>query len=232
MKKTIAILMVLAVMVSLIACGSEAANTSQTSAAVKEETEDAAAETKEESVEAEPEEPEVTEAAEEETVPEALEENVEDPEIELSEEVHEYALGDTVSTDWREFTLNDYSFTSFWGPNGEKNKSVSSGNVCMNVFFTVKNIGKKAFNTVNVVWMQADYNEGYLFDLKDTYHGRGQGSYVANSLDIQPLTDAMGFVSYFEVPKEIEEDSEHPLHVNVTLKYEDGTTETFVYVIR
>ena len=151
-----------------------------------------------------------------------------------AEELQEFSIGDTVSTDWIEFTLNEITYSSYWGPNGEKNKSVASGNVCANAFYTVKNIGKKAFMSIAAAWLVLDYDNGYTYNQQDTYHKslKGGASYVGTWDDIPPLTDAVDQVCYFEIPQLIQEDTEHSLHINVTLKYEDGAEETFVYVIR
>lgn len=208
MKKFVALFLALLMVMALTACGGGADSSSET--ALDENENSAAFEQNEES----------SEEAEETTRP--------------AEKSQEVSIGDTVSTDWIEFTLNEITYTSYWGPNGEKNKAVSSENVCANAFYTVKNIGKKAFNSVTAAWVVLDYDNGYTYNQQETCHKslKGGAYYVGTWDDIPPLTDAVDQVCYFEIPQQIQEDSEHSLHINVTLKYEDGTEETFVYVIR
>ena len=117
MKKFVALFLALLMVMVLTACGGGADSSSETAPDDNESS--AAIEQNEES----------SEEAEETTQP--------------AEELQEFSIGDTVSTDWIEFTLNEITYSSYWGPNGEKNKSVASGNVCASAFYTVKNIGKK-----------------------------------------------------------------------------------------
>jgi hypothetical protein len=213
MKKTISLLLAFLMVLSLAACGGEKKDETGVS---NGETESDAQASADASTAEEPPAPEAKESAAEEEEPQVFE------------------MGNTVTTDWVAFTLNDLTYTDYWGPNGDKNKSISAGNVCANAFYTVENVGKKAFNSANAAWLVLDYDNGYNYPEQDTYHKSLQGgnSYVGTWDDILPLTNTVEQVTYFEIPEAIKEDTEHTLHINVTLKYEDGTEETFIYAIR
>lgn len=150
-------------------------------------------------------------------------------------EAKEYRIGQTVKTDKIEFTLTKIDYTNYIGTNGSGN-DVASGNVCLSAYYTVKNIGKTkmTFSTmfgVRNADVVVDYDDGYTFESVGSRIKEGS-VYAYHSQDILPLSDAKEIVTFFEAPKAIQEETRKSLHINVTLTYEDGTQEVFVYVIR
>lgn len=145
----------------------------------------------------------------------------------------EYKMGDTVSTDSVEFTLDDLTYSEYWDPNGDfVCKFMGDGNVCANVYFKVKNLGKEAIYSHTAAMLVLDYDNGYTYKTGDVYHKSSNGDYVANYEELVPLSDAEELVGYFEIPITIQDDTEHSLHINVTIYNSEGEEETFVYVIR
>lgn len=141
-----------------------------------------------------------------------------------------YKIGDTVTTDIIEFTLNEFNFERYYSNKDEKYAVVNC---------SLKNIGKtkidnsttvKVSNGSTVTYassiesiMRINYNDGFLFDESTNIFG--------TTWDLEPLSPAQTYEAAYSVPQEIIDNTSAPLILEVFLP-NNGTTEMYSYRIR
>lgn len=162
----------------------------------------------------------------------------------------EYALGDTVSTDMAEFTLDDFLFRKGLATYSEKNGSVDihdlyyseEGMVFATSEFTLRNLSGESYKVHSTIRIYVDYNDGYRYGTKD-----GHSSYLSHSKGIWKMTGNGGGKGYWmelsplmsdscsmylPVPQAVESDTEAPLRVIAELPASSGGTQEFIYRVR
>ena len=174
---------------------------------------------------------------------EAPEENV--PEEIVPEEVF-YSLGDTVSTESIEFTLDEFDFHKclsnvgdgdYLNPLSEDDIWYNSKNpyyaddehIMVRISFTYKNIGKTTIDPISGLSsyvFSLEYSDGYTFGEFGTASKNSDGQYASMG-DIEPLSNAVNGRGAVKVPIVVMENTEEPIVLIVKL---DG--QEFKYKIR
>lgn len=162
----------------------------------------------------------------------------------------EYALGDTVSTDMAEFTLNEFVFRKGLLTYSEKNGKVNvndlyspdEGMVYATSKFTLCNLSGESYKVHSAIRFYVDYNNGYRYSTKEGHdsflgHSKGVWKITGNGggnghwAELSPLMSG-DFDMYIPVPQMVESDTEAPLCVIAELPTSNGSTQEFIYRIR
>lgn len=206
--------------IGLAGCGANVEN--QATEAAQEEVETEAAETETDN----PEE-ESTEAAETEA---ETEEETEAVTEEVQEEIPAIQIGETVTTENFEFTLNKVELSYDVLPDDTSSfythYPAESGQVYIHLDADIKNTQKQNLNCDEIYEVVADYNSGYTYDGQPVVDDASTGFTYANITQIDPL-QTLGVHYLIECPEEVET-SQNPLVVTITMNDESQ----YQYVIR
>lgn len=136
-----------------------------------------------------------------------------------------------------EFTITDATFVESYTrdpyvyyPNSAGGNS-NSGDIFLRVEYTIKNIGKTSQYSPNGHFMQVNYNDGFEFSYYKSYISHSVGM-VESTEEMTPLSDAKFGQIYFSVPSEVQEGTDHPLSLEISLEDESGNDVSAVFEIR
>lgn len=147
-----------------------------------------------------------------------------------SSEYTPIVIGETIITETREITINHVELSYDVEPLDKgafyTHYPADSGEVYIDIAFTVKNTQKQQLECTDVLSAMADYNDGYEYKgfavVEDSTTGFTQA--IISSID--PL-ESVGMRYLIKCPQEVEENTDAPLFVIITI---EGTK--YQYVIR
>lgn len=167
------------------------------------------------------------------------------------------SITDKATTNQVEFTITNLSFkkslTSYKGNfltdeeygiqyvrgtmYGETVKPSNTDNILYLMEYSVKNIGNTQIqNDYSKFKIKLKYNNQYEFTVKDTARTTDKGNWTNNSYSVSdviaPLSSERKYRTYFDIPKEIQENEELPLEITLCLPNGNGEYTNFIYKIR
>ncbi len=148
-----------------------------------------------------------------------------------------YAVGDTVSTDCAQLTLQSCEFAETYNSIG-----MGDDKIFAILTFSMKNIGKTKLGYIKQINEKKDsllfssmpcidYNDGYLFSYDDMLGALDLCSTDMNLSDLEPLSDSVTVEVAIAIPPEVEENESNPLLVKMAVPTTKGT-KVFSYKIR
>lgn len=141
------------------------------------------------------------------------------------------AIGDTITTDYAEITINKVELTYDVLPDDTSgfytHYEADSGNVYLHLDLDVKNLGKQNLGCDEILSATADYNGGYTYTGFAVSEDSNTGFTYANITSIKPL-ETLGVHFLFKCPQEVEE-STNPLFITLEPA---STKDSYVLTIR
>ena len=134
-------------------------------------------------------------------------------------EENELKLNEPITVDDYEFTITETEFDPqyFDGFDYKAYKSCGNGNVHFVVKTTFKNVGKEEIS-IPSSFLTLEYGDGYSFSPSDTYYFSFDVlSYVSNAWELPALSKAKPCITYFEVPEEVQNNTDEPLKLKIML---------------
>lgn len=126
-------------------------------------------------------------------------------------------VGDTITTDTMEFTINKAELTYDVLPDNASSfythYEADAGNVYLHIDADVKNLAKQNLSCDSIASVVADYNNGYTYSGFTVPEDSTTGFTYANITNIKPL-ETLGVHFLFKCPQEVEESS-NPLFVTI-----------------
>ncbi len=127
------------------------------------------------------------------------------------------SVGETISNDYMEITINKAELAYDVLPDNTSgyytHYEADQGNVYLHIDVDVKNIGKQNLSCDEILKATADYNGGYTYSCFAVPEDSRLGFTYANITSIQPL-ETLGVHYLFKCPQEVEESS-NPLFVTI-----------------
>lgn len=152
-----------------------------------------------------------------------------------------FKIGDTVETDFAQFTLNEVRFSNLIGLksdnwlmpiNDKGGLSSGDGKIFVWYSFTVKNLEKQSVDSSDFCNIYVDYNDGYIYD-DSTYtwqYGWSTSPGISENVGMpimEPLEE-YDFWGYTKCVEDVQLNQEFPLLLVVTLPGENGDVQ-FTY---
>lgn len=139
-------------------------------------------------------------------------------------EIKNISIGDTVTTENYEFTLNSVELTYEVKPENPPTYytyyNAPDGKVYIYVNASVKNLSKQSVGCENIYSANADYDGGYQYQASYIADDSNGDFTYASITSIDPL-ETLGVHCLIECPKEVESSTDKPLFVTITFK--DGS---------
>lgn len=162
--------------------------------------------------------------------PETITERETETTTEKVSEMQEISLGDTITSDFIEFTLNkvelSYDVMPDNPPSFYSHYAADPGQVYIHVDADVKNIAKQNLSCDEIYTVTADYDNGYTYSGFSVVEETDGDFTYANITSIIPL-QTLGIHNLVNCPQEIET-SDKPLFIIITL----NENTKLKYVIR
>lgn len=221
-RKFVIISLAAAIAMGLPGCGTDGENAS-TEAAQEQTSKETENETPGTEAEEPAEETETEEQSEEETETEEVTE-------EAQEEIPAIQVGETVTTENFEFTLNKVELSYDILPDDTSgfytHYPAESGQVYIHLDADIKNTQKQNLYCDEIYEVVADYNNGYTYNGHPIVDDATTGFTYANITGIDPL-QTLGVHYLIECPEEVET-SQNPLFITITM----NDDSEYRYVIR
>ena len=154
----------------------------------------------------------------------------------------EIIIGEPLKTDIVEFTLNSFEFVgNRLELGGELCDLTSDANVFACVYYSIKNVGKTKLSSMSLRFdsrFTLVYGDGYSFmaDYEPQFLLEGKNWRAVLHADLEPLSAAVDIMGYINVPLELRTNIEEPLVIEVKLPVsQSGNTthfDTYRCVIR
>lgn len=139
----------------------------------------------------------------------------------VAEAIPSIAVGETIVTETREITINHVEFSYDVEPLDKNviytHYAADSGEVYIDIAFSVKNIQKQQLKCTNIIAVSADYDNGYTYTGFCVVEDKTLGFAQALTKDIDPL-QTVNMRYLIKCPQEVEENTDTPVVLTVTVE--------------
>ncbi len=140
-------------------------------------------------------------------------------------------VGDTITTDYAEITINKVELTYDVLPDDTSgfytHYAAEAGSVYLHIDADIKNLGKQNLPCDDLALVTADYNGGYTYSGFAVPEDSTTGFTYANITSIKPL-ETMGVHFLFNCPQEVAESS-NPLFITFE---PSNSTDSYIITVR